>query len=56
METWKTVFINGKHMEMFRFKFDQNRIKTEEFDFFEGQGWWEEGEPPFKNFTLNYYW
>ena len=27
---------------MFRFKFDQIRTKTEEFDFFEGQGGEEE--------------
>ena len=29
-------------MKMFRFKFDQNRTKNEEFDFFEGQGGGEE--------------
>ena len=33
---------------MFRFKFDQNRTKYEEFDFFkvrgEGGGGWEEGD------------
>ena len=27
-----------KHMKMFRFKFDKNRTKNEEFDLFEGRG------------------
>ena len=34
---------------MFRFKFDQNRTKNKEFDFFEGQGRGEEeGDVHFK--------
>ena len=32
------VFIKGKHMKMFRFKFDQNLNTNEGFYFFEGQG------------------
>ena len=31
-------------MKMFRFKFNQNHTKTEEFDFFEGQAGGEEEE------------
>ena len=44
-------------MKMFRFKFDKNRTKNEEFDLFEGQGkGGERSGPPFEYFTLNYYW
>ena len=42
---------------MFRFKFDKNRTKNEEFALFEGErGGGERSGPSFKNFTLNYYW
>ena len=44
-------------MKRFRFKFDEKSTKNEEFDFFEGPGGGEEeGNPPFQNRTLNYYW
>ena len=45
----------GKHMEMFGFKFQQNRNINEEFDFFEGgRGGGAKGLL-FINLNLNYY-
>ena len=32
------LFSNVKHMKIFRFKFDKNHTKNEEFDFFESGG------------------
>ena len=34
----KILFINGKHMEIFQLKFDQNPTKIEKLDFYEGRG------------------
>ena len=53
---WISIII-GKHMQMFRFKFQQNRTINEQFNFLRGGG----GEAPggkgalFINFYLNYY-
>ena len=43
-------------MKMFRFKFDQNYTKNEEFDFFTGGGWGGEKGTSITKFKLNYYW